>query len=379
MTAGRIAPELVREVKARVDIAGLVARAVELRRHGRELTGLCPFHNEKSPSFTVVPAKGFFHCFGCGAHGDAVGFVMRHERVGYAEAVARLAGELGLTGPGAAGPAPRAITPAVRPPAPAAPRDDDGERRRLERAVAIWRAAGPGAGSPVEAYLRGRGITLPVPATLRCHPGLDYRVWNEARRAWDVLGRWPAMIAPIQAPDRPPHKGPLIGIHRTWIMPDGSGKAPVEAPKRMLGAAWGGAIRLCPAAEVMAVGEGIETVLSVMQARPGLAGWAAGSLGNLAGAGHPRGRARPHPTRRDNRGRPLLLPVELPDPAHPGFVPPPGVRTLILLADADGDRPIGTALMARACARFRRMGLDVRVAWPRDGMDFNDMLRRAAA
>ena len=68
-------------------------------RRGREHSGLCPFHNEKTPSFYVVEDKGFFHCFGCGAHGDAIGFVMRADNLDFIEAVERLAGEAGIAVP----------------------------------------------------------------------------------------------------------------------------------------------------------------------------------------------------------------------------------------------------------------------------------------
>ena len=68
-------------------------------RRGREHSGLCPFHNEKTPSFYVVEDKGFFHCFGCGAHGDAIGFVMRADNLDFVEAVERLAGEAGIAVP----------------------------------------------------------------------------------------------------------------------------------------------------------------------------------------------------------------------------------------------------------------------------------------
>ena len=69
-------PEFLDELRGRLTLSDLVGRRVALKRAGREFTGLCPFHNEKTPSFTVNDRKGFFHCFGCGAHGDAIGFVM---------------------------------------------------------------------------------------------------------------------------------------------------------------------------------------------------------------------------------------------------------------------------------------------------------------
>ena len=92
-------PEFLDEIRARVPLAGVVGRRVKLTKRGREHSGLCPFHNEKTPSFTVSEDKGFYHCFGCGAHGDALGFVMRMEGLSFPEAVERLAGEAGLQVP----------------------------------------------------------------------------------------------------------------------------------------------------------------------------------------------------------------------------------------------------------------------------------------
>src|SRR5215213_8594822 len=84
-------PGFLDELRSRVSLADLVGRRVRLVRRGREHSGLCPFHNEKTPSFYVVEDKGFFHCFGCGAHGDAIGFIMRADNLDFIEAVERLA------------------------------------------------------------------------------------------------------------------------------------------------------------------------------------------------------------------------------------------------------------------------------------------------
>jgi DNA primase len=92
-------PEFLDEIRDRVSLSSVVGRRVRLIRKGREHSGLCPFHNEKTPSFTVSDDKGFFHCFGCGAHGDVIGFVMKSEGLGFREAVERLAGEAGLVMP----------------------------------------------------------------------------------------------------------------------------------------------------------------------------------------------------------------------------------------------------------------------------------------
>ncbi len=89
-------PAFLDELRMRVALAEVVGRRVKLVRRGREHSGLCPFHNEKTPSFTVNEDKGFFHCFGCGAHGDVIGFVMRTENLAFPEAIEKLANEAGL-------------------------------------------------------------------------------------------------------------------------------------------------------------------------------------------------------------------------------------------------------------------------------------------
>ncbi|CAG4886513.1 DNA primase [Paraburkholderia saeva] len=83
----------------RVDIVDVVGRFVQLKKGGANFMGLCPFHNEKSPSFTVSPTKQFYHCFGCGAHGTAIGFLIEHAGLTFPEAVNELAQSVGLTVP----------------------------------------------------------------------------------------------------------------------------------------------------------------------------------------------------------------------------------------------------------------------------------------
>jgi DNA primase len=87
------------EFKARLPIAEVVGRHVRLSRRGRDLWGCCPFHNEKTASFHVVPDKGFYHCFGCGQHGNAIDFVMAIEGLDFAQALQRLAELCGLPAP----------------------------------------------------------------------------------------------------------------------------------------------------------------------------------------------------------------------------------------------------------------------------------------
>jgi DNA primase len=93
-------PRFLEELRGRVSIIDVIGRRVRLIRKGRgEATGLCPFHNEKTPSFTVSEDKGFYHCFGCGAHGDVIGFVMQTEGLEFRDAVERLAAEAGMEVP----------------------------------------------------------------------------------------------------------------------------------------------------------------------------------------------------------------------------------------------------------------------------------------
>ncbi len=103
----RIPQPFIDELIARADIVDVVGSRVSLRKAGRDYKGLCPFHDEKTPSFTVSPSKGFFHCFGCGANGTALGFLMRYDNLGFREAVEALADMLGLPVPEAARTEPR--------------------------------------------------------------------------------------------------------------------------------------------------------------------------------------------------------------------------------------------------------------------------------
>jgi DNA primase len=89
----------VHDLLARLDIVEIVGRSVELKRAGSTWKGLCPFHGEKSPSFTVTPSRQTYHCFGCGVHGNAVGFLMEQHGMGFVEAVHDLAQQAGLTVP----------------------------------------------------------------------------------------------------------------------------------------------------------------------------------------------------------------------------------------------------------------------------------------
>jgi DNA primase len=94
-----IPQSFIQDLLNRVDIVDIVGRYVQLKKGGANFMGLCPFHNEKSPSFTVSPTKQFYHCFGCGAHGTAIGFLIEYSGVGFVEAVKDLAQGVGMTVP----------------------------------------------------------------------------------------------------------------------------------------------------------------------------------------------------------------------------------------------------------------------------------------
>src|SRR3990172_8668458 len=97
--AGRIPKPFIDEIILRTDIVEVIDARVPLKKAGKDYKACCPFHEEKTPSFTVSPDKQFYHCFGCGAHGTAIGFLMEYEHMGFPEAVEELAGRLGLTVP----------------------------------------------------------------------------------------------------------------------------------------------------------------------------------------------------------------------------------------------------------------------------------------
>ncbi len=97
--AGRIPEQFIDELLARVDIVDVIEQRIPLRKAGRDWSARCPFHDERSPSFTVSPAKQFFHCFGCGAHGSAIKFLMDYDRMEFPDAVEDLAARVGLKVP----------------------------------------------------------------------------------------------------------------------------------------------------------------------------------------------------------------------------------------------------------------------------------------
>ncbi|MFO1100752.1 MAG: toprim domain-containing protein [Xanthobacteraceae bacterium] len=214
---------------------------------------------------------------------------------------------------------PRAEPPAVpRPPGP---------RGSAEAARRLWAMAKPLAGTLAEAYLRTRGITtVHYAGALRFHPRCYYRPDEHA-----PTETWPAMIAAVTD-----LSGAITGAHRTWLAPDGLGKAPIDTPRRAMGGLLGHAVRFGVAADVLAAGEGIETTLSLRCALPAMPMAAALSASHLA-----------------------------------AFQFPPTLRHLYIVRDADvaGDTAVGV-LTERAEAA----GIEALVLSPRLG-DLNEDLQ----
>ena len=141
--AGLIPQDFIDDLIARADIVEVIGRRVQLKKAGREFKACCPFHDEKTPSFTVSPAKGFYHCFGCGAHGTAIGFLMEFDHMSFVEAIESLAQSMGVD----------------------VPRDEsDKPARRYDELFALldavsrhWQACLKNAPQAVE-YIKNRGI-----------------------------------------------------------------------------------------------------------------------------------------------------------------------------------------------------------------------------
>jgi DNA primase len=145
----------------RVDVVEVVSRYVRLKKTGANFQGLCPFHNEKTPSFSVSPAKQFYHCFGCGAHGNAIGFLMSYGGMGYVDAVKDLASQAGMQVPEMQ---PRSAEQAQR--ETERKEQETGLVAVMERAMEFYRAELKKAPHAI-AYLKGRGLTGEIAARFR--------------------------------------------------------------------------------------------------------------------------------------------------------------------------------------------------------------------
>jgi DNA primase len=198
-------PAFLEELRARVTLSGLIGRRVRLTKAGREYKACCPFHNEKTPSFYVNDDKQFFHCFGCGAHGDAIGFTMRADHLSFPEAIEKLAGEAGLD----------------------VPRMGLAEREKAERAktlgqaveaACVWYQAKLWApeGRAALAYLRGRGLTNETIERFRLGYAPDG--WRNLAPALKAQGYAEAMLLEAGLIAKPEDKPEPFDFFRNRVM-----------------------------------------------------------------------------------------------------------------------------------------------------------------
>ena len=181
-----IPQSFIDDLLQRVDVVEVVGRHVKLKKGGANYSGLCPFHNEKSPSFTVSPTKQFYHCFGCGAHGTALGFLIEYSGMSFPDAVRDLAQAVGM------------VVPETRPGVDLSRKSeghadggepfDDSKSRitviidALEAANGFYRNALRGSQRAID-YLKGRGLTGEVAA--RFALGYAPDGWQNLEEAFD--------------------------------------------------------------------------------------------------------------------------------------------------------------------------------------------------
>lgn len=307
----------VEALLAGIRISDVIGRRTKLRRAGRLLKGLCPFHSERTPSFFVYDATGGYHCYGCGANGRAIDFVMETEGLGFRAACEALAnGDL----------------PVVSEEERVKAREEDERIRReaIAEAREIWLSSTPLAGSPAETYLRSRSITI-QPDRFRF---ARTPAWIN-RETGEVGPNLPALIGLVTDQD-----DNWIGIQRVFLAPDGKGKAPnLKNAKLSLGRPAGGSIRLGPQrGDHVIVVEGPEDGASVSQMRP---------------------------------DQPVF--VACGTSMMPQIRFPAGVRRVTIGGD---NNKAGRAAAQAAKAAYQDSGLEVRAVYPDpDFGDWNDQLR----
>ena len=288
-----------------------LTRALNGRWNGFSGVACCPSHQDKTPSLSVRDGDDGAVVVNCFA-----GCPWRNVK----DAL-RARGLLPERGDGRA-----ALRRRRRPPDAAKPRPVDvDQQQRMEFARQRWREAVPLTDGPADVYLRARGLK---PGRNGWPPSLRYHLALWHGYTGLLL---PALVAAVTIwPARN-----VVGVHRTFLRADGKGKAPVTAPKMMMGRCGGGAVRLAPAGPELVLSEGIETGLSVQQAT-GLPVWATLSTSGLG-----------------------------------SVILPPDTSTVTIAAD--GDEPGERAAQA-AARRFIAEGRKVKIARPPQGMDFNDLL-----
>lgn len=270
---------------------------------------------DRAPRGKGVRCYGFMSDDGAFAHCTRPGYAGQLQETGAGTFAHRLDGPCKCGQPHGSAPVPLSHTKPVL------------DLERMEAARRIWARTRSASGTIVETYLQGRGLTLPIPPTLR------FAVLRHGPSGRDM----PSMVAAVQ---RWPGVEP-VAVHRTYLAGDGSGKADVPEPKLSYGPIRGAAIRLAPPGATLLIAEGVETALSGQQ-ETGIPSWAAISASNMPNVALPE------------------LPL---------------AREVVIAADND---PAGLSSARRAAAAWSREGRKVRIAVPPEGLDLNDVLRGIA-
>lgn len=369
----RLSDDEIQRARTRMDV---IAGDVALRPKGRELHGLCPFHNEKTASFYLVPAKGFFHCFGCGAHGDAIGFVMRYRNLDFPDAVHFINGTSPVQ-------AKAASAESVRKPV-ADDRDENAEIDAILQGCTRIEER-----SPQWLYLQTRGLSTRQPG-LFAHPALECWELGPVERHAPMrpgnIRTLPAIVAPFtDSRDR------ITALLRIYLDPAQSveidpkkagiqdNRARLKIRKKGLGVMRDGAVRLTPledlVGDTLGFAEGVETAGAVHR----LFRYPTWACGGTARFGFPRHYRRRH-TPQGERPKiwiPPLHPGEGEDfidvPARPPSIwIPDHVQRVVVYGD-NGET--GRAVAEHAAAHWSREGRDAMAVFPDDGCsDFNDQL-----
>ncbi len=376
MNAHRFSDAQLQDARTRWDI---IAADVQMKRRGRELAGCCPFHSERTPSFYVSPDKGFFHCFGCGAHGTVVDYVMRVRGLDFVDAVTEILG-LPQRPPKEAA----ATLPPVRQSEP-----DRDVKAQIDRIIAECQPIGPTTAAHLYLYLRGLSTLQPE---LLAHPGLLYaedvggpgaetppwRRWYSRRaKAWFRGAEFPALVAPIRDRDRV-----VTAIQRIWLVGrvefeggrgPGDNRAPLQVRKKTLGHMGDGAVRLREPGAILGLAEGVETAIAAADEH-GVPVWAVCGVHRLGFPAHWRAAAPP-----GEAPEIWIAPMRPPvgteahwiDERPPAIWIPPYVERLIVFGD-NGD--IGRVIAEFAAAWYaKELGINAQAMFPREPFgDFND-------
>lgn len=344
-------PNSVIEQARDVSLREVIGSDIALKRVGRYWQGLCPFHQERTPSFYVID-DDHYHCFGCGAHGDAIGYLMRTRGLDFQSAVAQLASSSVSSGIAQKRSRPRPQTAAVSLP-----------ERISDQVRELW--DGADAHNIAEFYLRSRGLLRygALPTALRGHNRVLYveacgiekpivepswRTWRSSDGQWRKAIHKPAMLAAITNAE-----GQVTALQRIWCERryevDASRSGPqdaraqgLETRKKTMGRIGTGAIRLAEPEDTLGLAEGVESAMAASQLFR-YPVWALAGVTRMGAAG------------RDGR----------PDRA-PAIWLPPQIRHLYIF----GDRGEAGERAADFCAWwYRRQGLDAVAVLPTESYD----------